>query len=404
MKINVYSEIDQLKTVLLHRPGQELENLTPRLLERLLFDDIPFLKVAQEEHDAFANALRSEGVEVLYLVDLVVETLTQNPQLTDEFIHKFINESNVKSRTIHEALYVYLKNMPSLMMVQKMISGIRTNEITVHKKVSIMDLLEDEYPFYTDPLPNILFQRDPFSTIGSGVSIHNMHTRARQRETLFSEFILKNHKMFTSNNVKIYYDRDTPYTVEGGDILVLDEKNIAIGISKRTDPRAIEKIASKVFKNENSFERILAFNIPKTRAFMHLDTVFTQVNHNQFTVHPGILKQLTVFEITKKDQSVQIKKLTSKLEDILTKYLERDIELILCGGNDIIDSEREQWNDGANTLAISPGTVIVYSRNYKTNQILRDKGVRVIEIPSSELSRGRGGPRCMSMPIIRNKT
>lgn len=401
MKINIYSEIDTLKTVLLHRPGQELENLTPRLLERLLFDDIPYLKVAQQEHDAFANALRKEGVEVLYLVDLAVETLVQHPDLVNQFIHKFIDESNVKSKTIHEALFFYLKKMPHEEMILKMISGIRTHDVSVEKKMSIMDLLEDEYPFYTDPMPNILFQRDPFSTIGRGVSIHRMHTRTRQRETLFSELILNYHKEFGRESIPIYYHRDAPYTIEGGDILILNEKTIAIGISKRTDPRAIEKIAKKVFANDDKFETILAFNIPKTRAFMHLDTVFTQINHHQFTIHPGILNQLTIFEILKKEDKIQIKKITSKLEDILEKHLQCKVELILCGGSDIIDSEREQWNDGANTLAIAPGTVIVYSRNHKTNQILRDKGIRVIEIPSSELSRGRGGPRCMSMPITR---
>ncbi len=401
MKPNVYSEIGKLKTVLLHRPGKELENLTPDLLEKLLFDDIPYLKVAQEEHDAFADALRKEGVEVLYITTMMEEALEANPDKVDDLIARFIEEADVKSSTVRNALTSYLKSLSYATMINKMIEGIRTHDVKIDKRFSIIDLLEDEYPFFTDPMPNILFQRDPFATLGEGVAINKMHTTTRRRETIFSDFVLRHHPRFKGIQFPHYYERHNKYTLEGGDILVLNEKTLAIGISKRTDPRAIEHLARNLFKENTTFETILAFNIPKTRAFMHLDTVLTQIDHGVFTIHPGIMRTLTVFEITKQGESIHVEKVVSTLETILEKHLHRPIELIHCGGSDTVHSEREQWNDGANTLAVEPGKVIVYSRNHITNAILRSKGIKVIEIPSSELSRGRGGPRCMSMPIIR---
>ena len=184
--------------------------------------------------------------------------------------------------------------------------------------------------------------------------------------------------------------------------MLLNKNVIAIGISSRTDPRGIEKLAEKIFSDDSEFNTILAFNIPKIRAFMHLDTVFTQVDYGIFTIHPEIEKVLTVFEIVKTGKGTfNIIKIVESLETVLSKHLNRKVSLIRCGGKDIITSIREQWNDGANTLAISPGKVIVYDRNYVTNKLLTDAGVEVLEIKSSELSRGRGGPRCMAMPLQR---
>ena len=403
MKINVFSEIGKLKTVLLHRPGKELENLTPDLLERLLFDDIPYLKVAQEEHDEFARVLKENGVKVLYIKDMVIEALDNHPDVKSNFINQFIEESLIRSKSVKMAIYEYLISLDNELLVEKMIEGIRTKEITVRNRISIMDMLENEYPFYTDPMPNILFQRDPFASIGNGVAINNMLTDTRQRETIFSEYMFKYHPLFENEDIPFYVNRNNRYYSEGGDILVLDENTLAIGISKRTDPRAIEKLANKLFKDNTSFKTILAFNIPKTRAFMHLDTVFTQIDYGVFTIHPGIMKELTIFELINDNGIIKVSKVVSTLADILEKHLKCPIKLINCGGSDKITSGREQWNDGANTLAIAPGTVIVYSRNHVTNNILRKRGIKVLEIPSSELSRGRGGPRCMSMPLEREK-
>ena len=403
MKVNVFSEIGKLNSVLLHRPGKELENLTPDLLERLLFDDIPYLKVAQEEHDAFADVLRNNGVEVLYIKDMVVEALKNHPEEINNFISLFVEESRILSKSVKNAIYDFLGKLGFEDLVDKMIVGIRSYEVTGKNKESIMDMLEDEYPFYTDPMPNILFQRDPFSSIGNGVAINNMYTDARQRETILSEFMFKFHPKFENEEIPFYINRNNAYNSEGGDFLVLDKNTLAIGISKRTDPRSIEKLAKRLFKDHSSFKTILAFNIPKTRAFMHLDTVFTQIDYGMFTIHPGVMRDLTVFELTNNDGEVKVLKVVTSLENILEKHLKRPIKLINCGGEDTITSGREQWNDGANTLAIAPGKVIVYSRNHVTNKILREAGVSVLEIPSSELSRGRGGPRCMSMPLDRDR-
>jgi len=402
MKVNVFSEIGKLKTVLLHRPGKELENLTPDILERLLFDDIPYLKVAQEEHDAFADTLRDNDVEVLYIKDMVVEALQNHPEVKSNFINQFVEESQIRSKSVRLSVYSFLDSLEVNEMVEKMIEGIRKHDIVLGQENSIMDMLEDEYPFYTDPMPNILFQRDPFASIGNGLSINKMFTDARQRETILSEYMFKYHPRFEKEDIPQYIDRNYRYCSEGGDMLVLNEETLAIGISKRTDPRAIEHLAKELFRENTSFKTILAFNIPKTRAFMHLDTVFTQIDYGVFTIHPGIMKQLTIFEITKDDEAeLKVSKVVTTLEDILEKHLKRPIKLIECGGGDLITSGREQWNDGANTLAIAPGVVIVYSRNHVTNEILRQNGITVLEIPSSELSRGRGGPRCMSQPIQR---
>jgi arginine deiminase len=402
--INVYSEIGKLKTVLLHRPGKELENLTPSVLDRLLFDDIPFLEVAIEEHDAFADTLRKEGVEVLYLADMVSEALDiVSDSEKEAFIHQFIKESRVPNKSATDAIYTYLKKMETKPMIEKMISGIKKTEIPEHFSGTIMEMLENEYPFYTDPMPNIMFQRDPFSSIGKGVAINHMYTATRQRETLFSDFMLRQHPRFKNGDLLKFYTRNQNHSIEGGDVLVLDEKTLAVGISMRTNPYAIEDLARNLFNQGETFETVLAFNIPNTRAFMHLDTVFTQVDTGVFTIHSGVLNTITIFEITYNQGELEIEKVVTTLDKILEKHLGTTVELILCGGNDIVDSEREQWNDGANTLAVEPGKVIAYSRNYVTNRLLREKGITVLEIPSSELSRGRGGPRCMSMPLQRVK-
>jgi len=401
--INVRSEIGKLKSVLLHRPGKELENLTPDLLEKLLFDDIPYLKVAQEEHDLFAETLRKEGVEVLYLTDMIKEALEAHPEAKGNFINQFIEESKIKSQTIKAALFKFFNDLELMDMIHKMIEGVRTHEIKLQNRQSIMDMLEDEYPFICDPIPNILFQRDPFASVGNGVAIGKMLTQARQRETIFSEYILTFHPRFYNKKPPMYYHRLNRYPLEGGDILILNKEIIAIGISNRTDPRAIEYFSEKVFEMNPEFKTVLAFNIPKSRAFMHLDTVFTQVDKGIFTIHPGIESKLTVFEIIKNSTRFTVHKVIESLESVLEKHLKTPITLIRCGGEDIITSIREQWNDGANTLAVSPGKVVVYDRNHVTNQMLRNAGVTVLEIESSELSRGRGGPRCMSMPLEREE-
>lgn len=401
--LNVTSEIGRLKTVLLHRPGYEVENLTPELLERLLFDDIPFLEVAREEHDFFANTLREAGVEVLYLENLAAEAI-EKKEVKDKFISQFIDEAAVESEGLKEALTEYFNRFSNKDMVDKMMAGVRKEELSDYVRNSLYDQVNDTYPFLCDPMPNLYFTRDPFATIGNGITLNHMRTETRNRETIFAKYIFENHPRFKDAEIPLWFDRNGTTCIEGGDELILNKKTLAIGISQRTDSASIEKVCKKIFSENTSFETVLAFHIPPSRAFMHLDTVFTMVDYDKFTIHPEIEGPLTVYEITKdesKPNGMNVVKDSIELENILEKHLGRKVTIIRCGGGDRIHAAREQWNDGSNTLAIAPGEVIVYSRNHVTNKILESYGIKLHVIPSSELSRGRGGPRCMSMPLYR---
>jgi len=399
--INVSSEIGRLKKVLLHRPGKELENLMPDYLDRLLFDDIPYLKIAQEEHDYFAKILRENDVEVLYVEELLKEAI-KDYEVKDNLLKDFIREAGIWHEDRINGIKSYLGSLDNSDLIKKMISGIRKTEIKNFARRGLVDYFDIDYPFIIDPLPNLYFTRDPFAAIGNGISLHKMRTPTRNRETLFTKYIFKYHPDFAHENVPFWYDRNDKFSLEGGDILILNKNIIGVGISQRTDPTAIEIFAKNILKSDNEFNRVLAFDIPKNRSFMHLDTVFTMVDHDKFTIHPNIEKTITIFSLTLEGDNIKIEKEEDRLDYILAKYLEKNkVDLIRCGGNSPVDAAREQWNDGSNTLAIAPGEVVVYSRNYVTNRILQESGIKTHIIPSSELSRGRGGPRCMSMPLIR---
>ena len=366
--VNVKSEIKPLKKVLLHRPGKELLNLTPNTLEELLFDDIPFLKVAQEEHDGFAQALRDNGVEVVYLEDLTAEVLAADPELREKFLLQWIDEAGIKTERYRKIIFDYMQeNYPDAKdFVLKTMEGINLTELHTDKSNSLVDL----------------------------VSV------TRNRETIYGEYIFNYHPDF--KGTPQYYSRYNTFHIEGGDILNINEHVLAIGISQRTEPDAIDGIAHNIFNDPTSpVDTILAFNIPNNRAMMHLDTVFTQIDVDKFTIHPGIMGPLSVFEITPEGDGIKVHEINAPLEQILEKYIGMPVTLIPCGGGDRIAAEREQWNDGSNTLCIAPGRVVVYERNDVTNAVLRKNNIDVIEIPSAELSRGRGGPRCMSMPVVR---
>lgn len=405
MSVHVFSEIGPLKRVMLHRPGKELEHLVPDELERLLFDDIPYLKTAQAEHDAFAEMLRKNGVEVVYLEDLMAETLKAAPDLKQMFVEQFIREAGSRAQAWRSELEEYLLSFSSEKeMILKTMSGVRDSELGVRERRLLADLVYGENRFLLDPIPNLYFTRDPFAAIGRGVSLNKMYSATRARETIYGEYILHHHPVL-ADGLSFFYERTYPSRIEGGDILVLSPRVIAVGISQRTTPEAIERLSSRLFADpESHVEVVLAMDIPNLRATMHLDTVCTQVNSDQFLVHPGILGSLRVFRIMRGDVegTLDVQEVHQALDRILAQELELpEVDLIKCGGNDRVVSEREQWNDGSNTLCISPGVVIAYDRNQVTNELLREHGIEVLEIPSSELSRGRGGPRCMSMPLER---
>ncbi len=404
--INVKSEIKPLKKVLVHRPGRELLNLTPESLSRLLFDDIPYLPVAKEEHDEFVRILRDNGVEVVYLEDLMTDVLNISPEIREKFIQEFIFEAGIRTPKYRGLVYEYLSSIENnRLLVLKTMEGIINTEVIkskAKKGKSLVDSIESDTEFLVDPMPNLYFTRDPFASIGNGISLNKMYSVTRNRETIYAEYIFEYHPDY-KDMVDKYFDRYSEFHIEGGDVLNLTDKILAIGISQRTQANAIESLARNVFDDPDAkIETILAFVIPNCRAFMHLDTVFTQVDYDKFTYHPGIMDTLQVFEITDdKEGGFNVKEKNASLEKILEEYLGKEITLIPCAGGDKIGAEREQWNDGSNTLCISPGVVIVYDRNNVTNDILRNHGLKVLEMHGAELSRGRGGPRCMSMPLIR---
>lgn len=408
--INVKSEIGTLKKVLLHRPGNELLNLTPDTLSRLLFDDIPFLPEAQKEHDEFAHILKENGIEVVYLEDLMAEVLELGDDIENKFIRQFIFEAGIRTPKYKELVFDYLKSFVNKKeLVLKTMEGIKIEEIPRKKREvekSLVDLVSDESEFLADPMPNLYFTRDPFASAGKGVILNKMYSVTRNRETIYAEYIFNYHPEY-KGKINKYYDRYLPYHIEGGDVLNLSNHVLAVGISQRTESGAIDELAKNMFRNPDcEIDTILAFNIPESRAFMHLDTVFTQIDYDKFTFHPGIMDTLEVFEITEgdipdSDEDLNVKKVEGSLEEILERYLGRKVTLIPCAGGERISSEREQWNDGTNTLCIAPGVVVVYDRNNITNNILREHGIKVLEMSSAELSRGRGGPRCMSMPLVR---
>ena len=399
--IHNYSEIGKLNKVLLHRPGLELEALTPSTMERLLFDDIPFLKVAQQEHDRFAEVLRENGVEVVYYVQETAKALS-TPQLQQSLIEDFLDLSLITSKGMRESLISYLMTFTPEEMVAKLIAGIKKNEVPSDEVHSLMDLIHDDYPYISDPMPNLYFTRDPGACVGDGINIHHMHTQERRRESLLLRYMFKYNRDFATEENKQWYDLDQDFSIEGGDVLVLSKDMVAIGLSQRTTIAGIERFAKNLLSN-STFKKVLVFDIPKTRAFMHLDTVFTMVDYDKFTIHPEIEGPLGVYEITLgKGGELKFNAMKDELQNILALELGIPaVELIRCGGGDLLAAQREQWNDGSNTLCIAPGTVVTYERNYVSNELLDKKGVKVLSIPSAELSRGRGGPRCMSCPVNR---
>ncbi len=397
--VHVYSEIGPLRRVMLHRPGRELENVTPLNMESLLFDDIPEAVLAAEEHDKFAQVLRDCGTEVIYLKDVLAELL-EDLERREDFLRKFLLEAQVYSKRC-PYLLEHLMSYETGKLADTVFSGLRREELSMNT----FHLADNDYAdlFWFDPIPNAFFMRDPMTVIANGVAVNCMWSKTRKRESMILEYLHSHHPIFASTPK--YYKRMENAHIEGGDVLILSDKVMLIGVSERTEATGAELLARKVINDpDNTISHALVFMIPRKRAFMHLDTVFTMVDRDIFTIHPEILPTLEVFDITVDlSGNTQIKSYGSDAKKALSELLDLpEVELIHCGGSSMIDARREQWGDGANTLAVAPGEVIVYERNRITNRLLREAGIRVHEISSSELSRGRGGPRCMSMPLWRD--
>ena len=303
-----------------------------------------------------------------------------------------------------QELYEYLLSIrDDKELILKTMAGVSFRELGASPKFSLPAMLNRQDNFVLEPMPNLYFTRDPFESIGEGVAINRMYSVTRCQETIFARYIFRCHPEF-GGKVHLYANGSEHYSLEGGDVLNLSPEVVAIGISQRTTPEAIENIAKKIFADEQAtIHTILALEIPCMRATMHLDTVLTQVDHDKFVVFPDMLDSLRIFEIQPGAKgSLQIRDMGGNLREALEYHLHRDdIQLIFCGGGDNVAAQREQWNDGSNTLCVAPGKVVAYNRNVVTNRIFEEHGITVLKIPSGELSRGRGGPRCMSMPLNR---
>ena len=399
--LNVTSEIGKLKAVLLHKPGSELEKLTPDYLSQLLFDDIPWLKKMRVEHDEFANVLSERGTQVYYVDKLLTEVL-QNTEIKSKFVKELLASCFENSQELSQILFEYIINMSAAEVSEIAISGLSKKDLPeMNRALGLIDHVYKDYPLYINPIPNLYFMRDPAAVLGQGISINSMHTDARRREPMIIKYIYQYNPLFKSENGQVWYDHDIPYSMEGGDMLMLSKEIVAIGCSQRTSANGIEHIAKKLFASDSGVKEVLAVQIPPLRAFMHLDTVFTMIDYDKFTIYPGIQDKVKVYSLKPNNGGLKVNVENSLVETLKRSLKLPAVDLIQSGGGDPITAAREQWNDSTNTLAIAPGVVVTYGRNEVSNEVLRQHGLEVLEIDGSELVRGRGGPRCMSMPLVR---
>lgn len=404
----VTSEVGELEAVLLHRPGIELNALVPEVLGESLFDDIPWLKRIAEEHDAFAKVLEEQGCRVFYYDTLLSEILhNQNTKtsVVRELIELFMPERDSFKQWLSE----YLIDLPPDKLTEVLISGLRKEDAPVPEGLKVLSsYIKQEDSYYLNPLVNLYFTRDTGVVIGDGLMIASMRRPARIRESFLLDCIRSYHPVFgRPGSTKLLRGRSCSTAgidaLEGGDVLVLSPEVVLFGCSSRSSARSIEELSEKLLR-ESEVKRVLVAEIPYDRAFMHLDTVFTMVDRDKFTVFPGIESWITTFSLTC-DGSGELRIKSEKdLATALKSSLNLpSVRLIHSGAKNTTVAAREQWNDSANTLAVAPGRVLAYNRNEAANEILNNAGVEVLEIEGSELVRGRGGPRCMSLPLHRRE-
>ena len=395
---HVDSEVGRLRTVLLHRPGTELKRLTPRNNADLLFDGIPWVARAQDEHDAFAQTLRDRDVEVLYLRELLVEALGTIGDARRHVVRAAVHFPSV-GPTLHDALRGHLMDLPPDALADVLIAGMARDELPV--QAGLVGAMMDRHDFVIPPLPNLLFTRDSSVWVRDQVATTQLAMHARRRESSLTEALYTFHPRFADTEQLYGGSEHDEAWLEGGDVLLLAPGVIAVGAGQRTTPAGVEAFAHNVFAR-NLAHTVLAVPIAQERATMHLDTVCTMVDVDAIVMYPAVADTLTSYALTP-DGSDWVE--VSGPEPFLpaaAKAMGIDALRVIDTGLDPVTAEREQWDDGNNTLALAPGLVVAYERNVETNARLEAAGIEVIRIAGSELGSGRGGPRCMSCPVQRD--